>query len=133
MAHPTPEIPKVTPPPPFLSGPRPRYNEGPRDWQNVFAIWRVSFIEALFHLSFEIYENISRTLLYRGSLYGDSSVIIRVFNLYLGVESFFVNYCLLSLSKKPTFCDITTGFPAKRRLKNRAWKFHTDDASLLIG
>ena len=99
----------------------------------MFAIWRFSFIEALFHLSFEIYENISRTLLYRGSLYGDSSVIIRVFNLYLGVESFFVNYCLLSLSKKPTFCDITTGFPAKRRLKKGAWKFHTDDASLLIG
>ena len=99
----------------------------------MFAIWRFRFIEALFHLSFEIYENISRTLLYRGSLYGDSSVIIRVFNLYLGVESFFVNYCLLSLSTKPTFCDITTGFPAKRRLKKRAWKFHTDDASLLIG
>ena len=84
MAHPAPEIPKVRPP----FGPGPRYNEGPRDWQNVFAIWRFSFIEALFHLSLEIYENISRTLLYRGLLYGDSSVIIRVFNLYLGVESF---------------------------------------------
>ena len=130
MAHPAPEISKVPPP---LSGPRPGYKEGPRDWQNVFAIWRFRFIEALFHLSFEIYENISRTLLYRGLLYGDSSVIIRVFNLYLGVESFFVNYCLLSLSKKPTFCEITTGFPAKRRLKKRAWKFHTVDASLLIG
>ena len=99
----------------------------------MFAIWRFRFIEALFHLSFEIYENISRTLLYRGSLYGDSSVIIRVFNLYLGVESFFVNYCLLSLRKKPTFRDITTAFPAKRRPKKGAWKFHTDDASLLIG
>ena len=54
----------------------------------MFAIWRFSFIEALFHLSLEIYENISRTLLYRGLLYEDSSVIIRVFNLYLGVESF---------------------------------------------
>ena len=89
----------------------------------MFATWRFRFIEALFHLSFEIYENISRTLLYRGSLYGDSSVIIRVFNLYLGVESFLLITCR----------DITTGFPAKRRLKKQAWKFHTDDASLLIG
>ena len=35
------------------------------------------------------------------------------------------------LRKQPTFCDATcTGFPAKWRMKKRANKFHTDDASV---
>ena len=28
----------------------PRYNEGPRDWQNLFAITRFRYIEVLFHI-----------------------------------------------------------------------------------
>ena len=28
----------------------PRYNEGPRDWQNVFAITRFRYIKVLFHI-----------------------------------------------------------------------------------
>ena len=28
----------------------PRYNEGPRDWQNMFAITRFRHIEVLFHI-----------------------------------------------------------------------------------
>ena len=28
----------------------PRYNEVPRDWQNVFAITRFRYIEVLFHI-----------------------------------------------------------------------------------
>ena len=39
---------------------------------------------------------------------------------------------LSSLRKQLTFCDATTGFPAKWR-ENRAQKFHTDDVSDLGG
>ena len=28
----------------------PRYNEGPRDWQNMFVITRFRYIEVLFHI-----------------------------------------------------------------------------------
>ena len=123
MAHPTPEIPKVTPPPPS-PGLGLDITKG-QGTGKMCSLYGGLVLSRLFFIYLSRYMKIYRG----GLLYGDSSVIIRV----LGVESFFVNYCLLSLSKKPTFCDITTGFPAKRRLKKRAWKFHTDDASLLIG
>ena len=29
-----------------------RYNEGPRDWENVFAIMWFRYIEFLFHISY---------------------------------------------------------------------------------
>jgi len=41
----------------------PRYNEGPRDWRNVFAITRFCYIEVIFHI-FCYYWG---TSLYRGS------------------------------------------------------------------
>ena len=28
----------------------PRYNEGPRDWQNLFAVTRLRHIEVIFHI-----------------------------------------------------------------------------------
>ena len=34
----------------FLVTVEPRYNEVPRDWQNVFAITRFRYIELLFHI-----------------------------------------------------------------------------------
>ena len=50
-----------------------RYNEGPRDCQNLFAITRFRFIEVLFHIFYYYWgKKISfvtpRTSLYRGSL-----------------------------------------------------------------
>ena len=48
----------------------PRYNEGRRDWQNLFAITRFRYIEALFHIFYYYWgrkkENRS---LYRGCRY----------------------------------------------------------------
>ena len=59
----------------------PRYNEGSRDWQNLFAIKRFRYIEVLFHI-FYYYGGketssllIPGTLLYRGSLYPGFTVI----------------------------------------------------------
>ena len=46
-------------------------NEGPRDWQNLFAIMRFCLIKVLFHILLGERKSfiIPRTLLYRGSLY----------------------------------------------------------------
>ena len=41
----------------FLVTVEPRYNEVPRDWQNVFAITRFRYIEVLFHI---FYYNLSK-------------------------------------------------------------------------
>ena len=35
----------------------PRYNEGPRDWQNMFAITRFHFMEVLFHIFYYFGDN----------------------------------------------------------------------------
>ena len=43
----------------------PRYNEGPRDWQNLFAITRFRYIEVLFHI-FCYYWGKDNRSLYRG-------------------------------------------------------------------
>ena len=57
----------------------PRYNEGPRNWQNMLGITRYRYIEVLFHIFYH-YTGlkksfaIPRTLLYRGSLYRGSTV-----------------------------------------------------------
>ena len=58
---------------------KPRYNEGPRDWQNMFVITRFRYIEVLFHIFYH-YTGlkksfaIPRTLLYRAPLYRGSTV-----------------------------------------------------------
>ena len=46
----------------------PRYNEGRKDWQNLFAITRFRYIEVLFHIFYYYWgkENLS---LYRGRRY----------------------------------------------------------------
>ena len=36
---------------------QPRYNEGPRDWQNVFPITRFRYIEVLFHTFYYCWSN----------------------------------------------------------------------------
>ena len=48
----------------------PRSNEGPRDWQYMFAITRFCYIEVLFHIFYQYWgkENCS---LYRGSTVAD--------------------------------------------------------------
>ena len=43
----------------------PRYNEGPGDWQNLFAITRFRYIQVLFHMSYYYWGKENR-LLYRG-------------------------------------------------------------------
>ena len=35
----------------------PRYNEGPRDWQNMFVITRFHFMEVLFHIFYYFGDN----------------------------------------------------------------------------
>ena len=58
----------------------PRYTEGPRDWQNMFAITRFCYIEVLFHI-FYYYQGEENRQLYRGlllcrsSLYRGSTVL----------------------------------------------------------
>ena len=47
---------------------QPWCNEGPRNWQNFFAITRLRHIEILFHTFTIISERKPRTSLYRGSL-----------------------------------------------------------------
>ena len=65
----------------------PRYNEVPRDWQNVFAITRFRYIKVLFNI-FSYYWGtkksfvIPRTSLYRGSLYGVSTVLMNLSFIY---------------------------------------------------
>ena len=44
---------------------QPWYNEGPTDWQNVFAITRILFIEVLFHI-FSYQQGEECRSLYRG-------------------------------------------------------------------
>ena len=46
----------------------PRYNEVPRDWQNVFVITRFRYIEVLFHI-FYYYSGKQNRSLYRGLRY----------------------------------------------------------------
>ena len=29
----------------------PQYNEGPRDWQNVFVVTRFRYVEVIFHIT----------------------------------------------------------------------------------
>ena len=57
-----------------------QYNEGPRDWQIVFAITRFRYIEVLFSYMLLLLEwrksfVISRTSLYRGLLYRSSTLV----------------------------------------------------------
>ena len=56
----------------------PRYNEGLRDWQNLFAVKRFRYIEVLFQkfiiTGVKKLFVIPRTPLYRGSLYRGSTV-----------------------------------------------------------
>ena len=55
----------------------PRYNEGPRDWQNMFVITRFRYIEVLFHIFYHYTKKsfaVPMTSLYRGSLYRGSTV-----------------------------------------------------------
>ena len=47
----------------------PRYNEGPRDWQNLFAIKRFRYIKVLFHIMFYYYWGKENRSLYRGLHY----------------------------------------------------------------
>ena len=46
----------------------PRFNEGPGDWQNVFAVLRFCYIEVLFHISCYDWGKENRSL-YRGLRY----------------------------------------------------------------
>ena len=46
----------------------PRYNKGPRDWQNLFAITRFRYIEVLFHIFYYYWGKENRSL-YRGFHY----------------------------------------------------------------
>ena len=39
-----------------------RYNEGPRDWHNLFAITRFRFIEVLLHIFYYYWGRESRSL-----------------------------------------------------------------------
>ena len=56
-----------------------RYNEGPRDWHNLFAITRFRFIEVLLHIFYYYWGRESRSLYrelcYLGSLYRGSGCI----------------------------------------------------------
>ena len=57
------------------------YNEGPRDWQDLFGITRFCHIESLFHIFHYQWGNmkfsvILRTSLYRGSLNWGSTVFV---------------------------------------------------------
>ena len=40
----------------------PRYNEGPRDWQNMFAITTFRYIEVLFHIFYYYWGEGNRSL-----------------------------------------------------------------------
>ena len=57
----------------------PRYNEGPRDWKNLFAMMTFPYVQVLFHI-FYYYWGKEKSLLYRGlllyrgSLYRGSTV-----------------------------------------------------------
>ena len=62
----------------------PRYNEGLRDWQNVFALMSFRFIEFLFHL-FYFYWGIENRSLYRGRFYIEVRYI-EVHRLFFGVS-----------------------------------------------
>ena len=46
----------------------PRYNEVPRDWQNLFAITRFRYVEVLFHIFYCYWGKENRSL-YRGLRY----------------------------------------------------------------
>ena len=46
----------------------PRYNERPRDWQNLFAVMRFPYCEVLFHILDYCWSKENR-LLYRGLCY----------------------------------------------------------------
>ena len=51
----------------------PRYNEGPRDWQNVFAIKSFRYIEVHFHMFYYYWEEEYGSLYPRTSLNRSSS------------------------------------------------------------
>ena len=53
---------------PSISTVEPRYNEGPRDWQNMFAIPRFRYIEVLFHIFYYYWGKENRSL-FRGLRY----------------------------------------------------------------
>ena len=40
----------------------PPYNEGPRDWQNMFAITRFRYVEVLFHIFYYCWGKEKRSL-----------------------------------------------------------------------
>ena len=67
----------------------PRYNEGPRDWQNLFAITRFCYIEVLFHI-FYYYRGKENRSLYRGLRYLEVryiEVLFHTFYYYWGKEN----------------------------------------------
>ena len=45
-----------------------RYNEEPRDWQNMFVITRFRYMEVIFHIFYYYWGNENRSL-YRGLRY----------------------------------------------------------------
>ena len=52
----------------------PRYNEGPTDWQILFAIMRFRYIEVLFHIFYYYWGEENRSL-YRGLRYIEARYI----------------------------------------------------------
>ena len=58
----------------------PPYNEGPRDWQNLFGIMRFCYIKVLLHILYYQWGKENRSLYrglcfdYKGSLYRGSTV-----------------------------------------------------------
>ena len=66
-----------------VSSVKPRYNEEPRDWKNMFLITRFHYIEVIFHIFYYYWgkkivrftEDFVIIYMYRGSLYQGSTVI----------------------------------------------------------
>ena len=74
----------------------PRYNEGPRDWQNMFVITRFRYIEVLFHIFYHYTKKsfaVPMTSLYRGSLYRGSTVFTSFNDLFNVCGVHFVRKC----------------------------------------
>ena len=46
----------------------PRYNEEPRDWENMFVITRFRYMEVIFHIFYYYWGHENRSL-YRGLCY----------------------------------------------------------------
>ena len=86
----------------------PRYNEGRRDWQNLFAITRFRYIEALFYILYYYWGRkrksfvISRMSLYRGSTVSQKR------NIYLSHNrTTHKRYPMtIQLAEMPAFCSL---------------------------